>query len=184
MRRNTRGFTLVEAFLVAASLGIVLMTIFSSYSSGIRIWRATEKLRLVEDRRFYVCIEKIKRELMGYIRDFEDVNFAGDKEELSFPSLSDLNIVQVTYLFDKNRNCLLKKVIKFSESLKERMDETTSKLFDAEDVQFSYLFYDSKDKVGSWISGFSEKENGVPEAIRIDIKRNNEQCSKYVFIPR
>ena len=176
---------MVEVFLVAALLGMVLLAIFSTYNAGIRIWRSIKELKLVEDRRFFIAIEKIRKELMGYIRDFDDISFEGDdKEGLSFPSISNLDIVKVTYHFDKNRDGLLRKVVRFSDSLKDKMEERTTELFDADDVQLYYLFYDAGEETGDWITCFTEEEEGIPEAIRFDITRKGEKFSEYVFLPQ
>ena len=84
IKKNNRGFTLVEIFLVAALVGVLLLTIFSTYSAGIRIWKATEELKLTEDRGFYIAMEKIRRDLMGYLRGFRAVRFNGEENELLF----------------------------------------------------------------------------------------------------
>ncbi|RKY41498.1 MAG: hypothetical protein DRP85_06055 [Candidatus Makaraimicrobium thalassicum] len=179
-----RGFTLVEVFLIAALLGIVLFTIFSSYAAGVRIWRAVRSIDFIEDRRFFLSFEKAKKELAGYMRDFEGIVFWGDRSGLSFPYFSGSEIVEITYQFDKGHQALLRKVIKFSESLKDEMKEEVTELFDAREIEFSYLFYDKTEGIASWISSFSEEDSGIPEAIKLDIRRGGKEYSRIVFIPR
>ena len=184
IKKNNRGFTLVEIFLVAALVGVLLLTIFSTYSAGIRIWKATEELKLTEDREFYIAVEKIKRGLMGYLRGIKDIKFNGKENELLFPSVSGTDIVEVNYYFDKGDNRFLKKVSKYSDSLKDDIKPAASRFFDAEDIRFNYLFYDTQEEVGNWVTSFTEEESGIPEAIRFDIKRNGEEFSEYVFMPQ
>ena len=183
-RPSDKGFVLVEMFLVAALLGIVFLAIFSTYTSGFRIWRKVRELKLVEDKRFFISFEKVKRELAGYLRDFDEIEFKGDKETLTFPYVSGLEIVEMSYSFNKGDHCLLRKTTKFSESLKDKMSGKVTKLFDAEDIELAYLFYEEEKDAGGWISSFLAKENGIPLAVRFNITRNGKKFSRFVFIPR
>ncbi len=184
MNFNRRGFTLVELFLVAALTGIVMLAISSSYISGIRIWRSVKELRLTEDSKIFIAMEKIKRELKGYIRDFGEIPLEGDDRELSFSSLSGLQIVKVTYYFDAGRKGLFKKVVKFSDSLKDKMKEKKTRLFDARDVRFDYFFYKGQEEEGDyWIKEFTEEKDGLPQVVRFTIKRDGEEFAEHVFIP-
>ena len=181
---SIKGFTLIEVFLAAALMGIILLTIFSAYASGIRIWRSVKELGLAENSKVFIAMEKIERELKGYMRDFKEIGLEGDKEELSFPIVSGREILKVTYQFDKNRKLFLKKTAKFSESLKESILEKKDVLFGAKNVRFEYFFYDPANETGNyWISDFAEEDDGVPQAVRFTITVNDKEFSKYVFIP-
>ena len=174
-----KGFTLVELFLVASLMGLILLTIFSTYVSGIKIMESVKEMRLNENRNFYMGMVKV-------IRDFEDINFEGEEEELSFPCVFNNEIVKVAYQFKKNRKSFLRKVVKYSDSLKDKMDEKITRLFDADKIEINYLFYDieTEDESGNWITSFSEEDDGVPAAIRFDIKINDKEFTEYVFLPR
>jgi len=67
--------------------------------------------------------------------------------------------------------------------LEDKMNEETSELFSAEDIQFYYLFYDKGIGSASWITSFSVK-NGPPEAVKLDIRRKDKEFSELVFIPK
>jgi len=181
--KRNKGFTLIELFLVTALIGMILLALFSAFNSGINIWRSVKDLELIKDRKISISIEKMKRELMGYIRDFEDVSFEGDRNGVSFPSISGLDIVKITYSFNKGRRKLLKKVVKYNEIFEGKISEKSTNLFDARSVQFYYLCHDELGKVAGWDTKFSEEKNDTLEAIRIDITRNNEEISEYIFIP-
>ena len=170
--------------MVTALMSMLLLAIFSAYASGIRIWRSIKESGLAQDRRFYISTEKIKSELKGCIRDFKDIEFEGDKDKLIFPSVADLTIVTTTYKFDKKKKALMKEVVKFSESLKDKMEKRTIELFGADAVKFSYLFYDKKVEAAKWDEDFKREENGIPEAVKFDITRKGKRSKIYVFIPR
>ena len=177
------GFTLVEVFLVTALFGVILIAIFSAYTAGVRIWKSVNDLDLAEKRNFAIPVEKIKKEISSYLRDFEDINFEGDKKEISFPAISGLQIVMVSYSFDKNRKALLRKKRKFSESLKDKMHEEKRELLKADDVDFSYLIYDDAEALGTWVTKFSEEDDQIPKAIKLDIRINETNKSVIIFIP-
>lgn len=182
--KRSKGFTLIELFLVTALIGMILLALFSAYNSGIRIWRSVKDIELIKNRKLFMSIEKINKELMGYIRDFEDIAFEGEKDEVSFPRISGTDILRISYSFNKGRREFLKKVIKLNDIFKGKTAEITTKLFDARNIKLHYLFFDEVEKEANWVSSFSEKDDGVPEAIRIDITRNNEEISEYIFIPK
>ncbi|MFH1310352.1 MAG: type II secretion system protein, partial [Candidatus Omnitrophota bacterium] len=84
---KNKGFTLIEIFLTASLFGIILVTIFATYASGIRIWKTVKQVNLIADRKFVLTMEKVKREILGYVRNFEDIQFKGDRESFSFPAV-------------------------------------------------------------------------------------------------
>ena len=64
------------------------------------------------------------------------------------------------------------------------MNKDITKLFEADNVEFSYLIYDKREKSASWEDAFSEEDRIIPDAIKLDIKQKGEEISKYVFIPK
>ena len=183
---QNKGFSLVEVFLVTAILGVVLVTLGSAYAAGVKIWRTANQLELVKDRKFIISMEKMTEELSGYIRDFEDedIDFGGDEGKVSFPLFSGSHAVQITYIFDKNRKYLLKKVVKLSDSLKDRMQGNKTELFDAKSSKFQYLLYDQINNTAYWASSFSKEDTGVPTAVKMEFDRKGENAKEYIFIPQ
>ena len=192
---TNKGFTLVELFLTVSLFGIILVTIFSTYASGIRIWKTVKSVELIESRKLILTMEKIRREMLGYVRNSKEVLFKGDDESVSFPYLGTSAIVEVTYYYDKGEDALMRKAVIISESLKEKMDERETKLFDARDVEFSYL-YAPKDPggiefetpsslLGGWVSSFEEEKNGIPKAVKLDIKPEGKEdrIEQIIFFP-
>ena len=181
---SKKGFTLVEVFLAATLVGMILLTIFSTYSSGFKIWKATHSISSETKRKFSISMERMDREISGYIRDFEDIIFIGEKDNIVFPYVDGNEIVEVTYFFDKGDDTLWRKTMKFTESLKDKINKDITKLFEADKVEFSYLFYDERERSASWEDSFSEEDLAIPDAIRLDIRREGEKISEYVFIPK
>jgi len=179
-----KGFSLVELLLVASLSAMIFFALFSSYSGGIRIWRAINSMDSAADRRFIVSTEKMRNELSEYIRDFKEINFEGDAERLAFPCLLDLEIVTIIYEYDKGQRALMKKVSKLSTSLKEKMKKNATELFDVDDFRFSYLVYDLKNKTNSWVASFTEDDGQFPLAIRFQGTRAEKSINEYVFIPQ
>ncbi|MFH1846349.1 MAG: hypothetical protein ABH869_02195 [Candidatus Omnitrophota bacterium] len=180
----TKGFTLVEIFLVASLLGGLMLTIFSVYASGIKIWRTIKDIELIKDRKFIISFEKIKRELSGYIRNYSQIEFEGSSDKIVFPYVRGKDILKITYEFDKNDRVLKRKTVKLTGALKDEMDEETADLLDADDVEISYFYYDDLEKTGSWIGTFYESENGSPEIIKFNFSRGEKKFDRFVFIPR
>jgi len=196
-RLTNKGFTLVELFLTVSLFGIIMVTIFSTYAAGIKIWRTVKSVELIEDRKFILTMEKIRGEMFGRLRniDEEELEFKGDDESVSFPYLEGAQIVEVTYYYDGGKDALMRKEIKFSESLKDKMDKKITKLFDARGVELSYLYAPSDSGeteggiessiLGGWVDSFEEKDDGVPKAVKFDIKfkGKEERIEKIIFFP-
>ena len=179
-----KGFTLVELLMVTALLSVVLLAVFSTYSSGIRIWREVKDAGILDKRELYTSLEKMKRELMGHIRDFTHIEFEGSHGKLIFPAVSKEGVMHTTYYFDKSASTFFKESYRFSDSLKEKMDKEKREAFSADEVKFSYLFYDPEKETGVWMTDFEEAKEGVPEAVRLDIRIAEEELNEYIFIPR
>jgi len=196
-RQTNKGFTLVELFLTVSLFGIIMLTIFSTYAAGIRIWKTVKSVELIEDRKFILTMEKIRGEMYGRIRnmDDEELQFKGDDGSVSFPYLEGAQIVEVTYYYNSGKDALMRKEIKFTESLKDKMDKKITKLFDARGIKFSYLYAPSEAEetedatessiLGGWVDSFEEKEDGVPKAVKFDIKikGKKERIEKIIFFP-
>ncbi|MFH1752883.1 MAG: hypothetical protein ABH875_01750 [Candidatus Omnitrophota bacterium] len=186
MSFNHRGFTLVEVFLVAMLMGVLLLTIFSSYVAGAKIWRSARELQLSQDRRFHISIAKIRRELKGYLRDFEDIELEGGEREFTFPAIAGTDIVKVTYIFNRPQKAFLRKSFIYSESLKDKMAEKTTELFKADDVKIAYLFseWTDSEEFINWSDGFSREYGVELDAVRLNVSREGEESSIYVYMPQ
>jgi len=177
------GFTLIEVFLVTTLLSIVFFTIISVHTSGIKIWKSVGNRRFTEDRKVFLAIEKIRKEITGYIRDFKEIEFTGDKESLTFPAVVGGKIVEVTYEFDKGKDVLIREVVKFTDSLKEKMKKNKTSLLEADKVEFSYLYSETAKGAGGWANSYSSEENNELEAVKLIIRRNKKTVEKTIFIP-
>lgn len=181
---------------MASLTGLILFTILSAYNSGIRIWRTVRSIGFIQDRRMMLSVERMKNELSGYVRDFDkidkDIVMEGESEEMTFPYLSGENILQVTYFYDKGEDALIRKAFKFSESLKDKMDAEETLFFKADNVVFSYFYYERTfEEEGEealeeveWQDSFSAQKDGVPDVIKVYIEKNDKEITRYIFIPQ
>jgi len=184
MRICKKGFSLVELFLVTALMGIILAALFSAFTSGIRVWRMAQELKIAQERRFVISTEKMKAELMGYIRDFKEISFEGDKTKLTYPSISPKGIAALTYKIDKAKKALVKEEVKFSDSLKDKMRPKRTRLFSANKAVFSYLLLNSTKTSASWNNSFSTEKDGIPQAIKMEATIDGVKKEAYIFLPQ
>ncbi|MFH1309095.1 MAG: type II secretion system protein [Candidatus Omnitrophota bacterium] len=186
---KNKGFTLIEIFLTASLFGIILVTIFATYASGIRIWKTVKQVNLIADRKFVLTMEKVKREILGYVRNFEDIQFKGDRESFSFPAVVDSDIVELTYFYDKGEDALMRKTVKYTDSLKEKMKKNETTVFPAKDVEFSYLFYDEVEgEISSgWVRSFEQEDDGIPKAVKLVVEfekpGEDKEITEIIFLP-
>jgi len=184
MKNDRSGFSLVELFLVTALMAVILTALFSAFTSGIRVWRMAQGLKIAQERRFVISTEKMKAELMGYVRDFKEIPLEGEKARLTFPSISPEGIVALTYKFDKGRKALVQEEVKFSDSLKDKMKPKRGRLFSADKTTFSYLLLNSTKTSASWNNSFSAEKDGIPQAIRMEATIDGVKKEAYIFLPQ
>ena len=164
-------------------LSMVLFSIFSVYSSGIRIWKTARDIQFTKNRKIFTAISKMRKEITAYIRDFEDIEAVGDKESVRFPVVDEADILEIVYFYDKGKDAIIREEIKFSDSLKDKMNTKKTILFQADDVEFSYLYGETTEESGGWMSSFSEEEHGFPNAVKLSIRNERKNFSKTIFIP-
>jgi len=93
-------------------------------------------------------------------------------------------ILEVTYIFSEAEDALMRQSVKFTDSLKDKIKKNETLIFNADKVEFSYLFAESLEDTGGWINEFSKEENGSPKAVKFKIRtEDKETIEKVVFIP-
>mgnify|MGYP001557991504 CR=1 FL=1 len=182
-----KGFSLIEVLITALIFSTAAIAIYSAFSLGMKVWRRANDLSLYE-RKVILKMEKFRQDLrQSFVFKDKDIAFWGDKNKLSFPLLVDAEVSRVTYSLDRGKKEFLRAV----ESLKDILEAGAEKekpepefkvwVSAAEDLSFSYFYFDLKKNKYLWKEGWQEP--GLPAAVKVNLVSNNKTYSAVIFIP-
>lgn len=189
MKRGS--FTLIELIVSVAILSVIVVSIYSVFSLGVRTWRrGNENTSLQKIRLGLLKMEnELKRSFF-----FSKVPFRGTSSEIIFPLAIKVEEAErvyiVTYYIDDDKAAgfknLMRREMVFSDGLKDE-EVLEKKLFSAASIQFGYPFKsgDISDSI-EWQDSWGEPQGKMPSGVRITFKIDdgNEDYNKVVIIPQ
>ncbi|MCX5712247.1 MAG: prepilin-type N-terminal cleavage/methylation domain-containing protein [Candidatus Omnitrophica bacterium] len=176
------GFTLVEMLVAATLFAVIGLGIMTSFSSGVKLWNRAKQTDFVRCE-LLLGFETLARDLRQSM-DISKIGFEGTAKELSFPTLAVGKVVKMTYRFDPDSGSfnLSSIAMKDLDSLKKDQVIPERVLFKAQDIVFSYLYFDKEKNSYAWAES-CPKDKGRFSAIKIQAKLKGEELEKTVFIP-
>ena len=189
MKRDS--FTLIELIVSVAILSVIVVSIYSVFSLGVRTWRrGNENTSLQKIRLGLLKMEnELKRSFF-----FSKVPFRGTSSEIIFPLAIKVEEAErvyiVTYYIDDDKATgfknLMRREMVFSDGLKDE-EVLEKKLFSAASIQFGYPFKsgDISDSI-EWQDSWGEPQGKMPSGVRITFKIDdgNEDYNKVIIIPQ
>lgn len=186
------GFTLVEILIVASVMAIVMLAIYSSFISGLRLWQRSQNLSQIQ-RKVIIGLEKLSSQVRQGI-DFPDIGFNGTKTKFSFPLIIrekdedrvKEEIVKVTFEFDAEDKSLIRSVERYQDILSEgegKKVSTQTFIPRIEEADFSYYYFVAN-KPDPWKEEWKPEEGAaIPMAIKVTIKTKDGNKAATIFIP-
>ena len=189
MKRDS--FTLIELIVSVAILSVIVVSIYSVFSLGVRTWRRGNENTSLQKIR--IGLLKMENELKRSFF-FSKVPFRGTSSEIIFPLAIKVEEAErvyiVTYYIDDDKAAgfknLMRREMVFSDGLKDE-EVLEKKLFSAASIQFGYPFKsgDISDSI-EWQDSWGEPQGKMPSGVRITFKIDdgNEDYNKVVIIPQ
>jgi len=185
------SFTLIELIVSVAILSVIVVSIYSVFSLGVRTWRRGNENTSLQKIR--IGLLKMENELKRSFF-FSKVPFRGTSSEIIFPLAIKVEEAErvyiVTYYIDDDKATgfknLMRREMVFSDGLKDE-EVLEKKLFSAASIQFGYPFKsgDISDSI-EWQDSWGEPQGKMPSGVRITFKIDdgNEDYNKVVIIPQ
>lgn len=178
---NSRAFTLIELLVVSSIMTVVMLAVYSSFASGMKLWRNSQQLGR-STLRVVTGLEKIGTALRQAV-DFSPIGFNGSATEVSFPSVESDEIVKVSLVYDLDTNSL-KCEEEYFRDIQAGKNIFKSRVLvpQADDARFSYFYFDGPAQQYRWSPDWQSAQ-GIPLAIKVLIKSKDEEKSAIVVIP-
>lgn len=169
-----KGFTFIELTITTVIMGIISLAIFSAFAGGIKIYRKVQ-----EYGRNYVLVvfslEKMEKDLRNTF-GIAEIHFTGESRQIFFPGLvgvigaggRNLSLGRICYSFDSEKKALFRReqdypaVMAGAEVGKSEFRVETF----AEDMRFSYYYFDRDAQQYAWKDSWDEKET-LPLGVKI-----------------
>ncbi len=196
------GFTLIELMIVAMILSTVGITLYSTFSNGLNIWKRINQEMVIEDVNIF--FDKISRELRGSFQ-FSEIPLRGRTGELNFPAIvqvrdhrGDLKegIGEVYYSFEPKSGAIYRQQKSYSEIYVDKNTGKQAMIDHVSSLEFQYYHYDLEQEEYSWVESWQDEDESLgikakkilPVAVRITIgiigqERNERRITKTVWIP-
>ncbi|MFH1355002.1 MAG: prepilin-type N-terminal cleavage/methylation domain-containing protein [Candidatus Omnitrophota bacterium] len=181
-RTELTGFTLVELLIAASIYAIVSIAVYSTFSTGMNIWRRAKEVNL-EQSRIAIKLERLSRELRQTF-NFSEIRFLGTEEEISFAQVQDSGIVRMSYAFDQGDDALLRSIDTLVDILQGLPEgsEPEEYIEEIEALKFSYFYFDLAENLYLWTEVWDQI--GLPLAVKLEITTEDEKTYvRTVFIP-
>lgn len=174
------GFTLVEMMVVTVIFSVISVVIGASFFSGLKLWDRAKNSDFVYNNGL-LTLEIFAKELRQSIKSGV-IAFEGEEDRLSFPTLKGNSIVKITYLFNSQKNLLLRKQVKIRDILDNREDSAIEReVLSLNGFFLSYFYFDQDKEEYLWINSWDKE--GIFKAVKIEAIINGIQVSKTIFIP-
>jgi len=169
--------------IVATTIfSLIAVAIGASIVSGIRIWDNVKNVNFARAI-FFLDMDRIAEELYRSL-DIPVIGFEGKDLELSFPVMSGDSLAKAAYVFDREKNILVRRETSFKELISDKKEKayTEKEIMALDSCEFAYYEFNKEKNAGEWIAEWPKKK-GIFNAVKITGKFKDEEFTKTVFIP-
>ena len=181
-RASKKGFTLVEILVALTIFSIISLSLGATFIQGARIWQRAKNENFLKND-VLLNMEIISADLRECI-DSRLTGFSSRKQTLTFACLKNESVMVVNYSFIPLQNKLLRKEALMQDVEEGRINYTKEQILAKimDDFALEFFYFDKDNEIYSWKDYWNEEE-GLPIAVKIQIKVNDEVFTKTVFIP-
>ena len=199
---HNKGFTLLELMIALTITAVIVVIIFGALRIGIRAWEKGEKDVDIRQKQ-RIVLDLIKRQLAStcvsnWERDLQMIPLKGDHNSIAFVSRipikpgNRLGLFYVQYAVKQDKNKDKQHLIFYEKNIELPDIKIDAGTLDEGDfsellpgmksIVFEYLKDRPGEKLSLWQKSWDPAvDQGVPRAVRITLKENNEKTPIYVI---
>ena len=194
-KRNKFGMTLIEILIVTSLMSIISLAIFNSLSSGIKIWKRSNRLIIEED--ILIFFDKLTKDLNSSVI-FSLIDFKGGKLNFEFAAIiwtraderSGLTqgeyidqIGKVKYSLDMLNNQIIKETANYSQAVSNKFGVPQVLVRNVDDITFKYYYLSQEKEILS-----DEVLSIMPSGVEVSVfffnrKGQKKVLTKFIDIP-
>lgn len=181
IKKKSKGFTLIELLIVCSMLAVISLAIYAVFDSGMKIWENIS-IRVPEED-LNIFFEKFAADLNNCFK-FTGIKFVGREERLQFPGLvyshntAKRTVGEVAYSYDFAKDTPSREQRDYSEYYNNELPTVTASLKNISMLKFRYYVYDKLSKEYYWQDEWSEENEGLPLAVRMELELNDGTKSR------
>lgn len=170
---NKRAFTFIEILIVTVLLSVISLTIYSTFSNGIKIWQRVTEALPEED--VTIFFEKLAVDVRNCI-NFKEIAFQGKKDGFEFAGivksgrLENTTVGKLKYSYDEAKGVLKREQFDYSQLYTEESGLSNEELSGIKAFKLAYYWYDPQKKEYSWVEEWLDEGQGLPLALRVEFE--------------
>jgi prepilin-type N-terminal cleavage/methylation domain-containing protein len=185
-RNNTCAFTLIELLVVTVMMSVVCLAIYSTFSSGARIWQRVNRMSLNEDLNIF--FDRFNADVGNSVR-YAGLKFSGKTDRLELPTLVSSPALEAKTvgmaIYSCAQDTLSRAQTDYSQVYQDVSPAPRHMIRGLTSCNFTYYQYDEEKKEYSWVEEWTE--DALPLAVRLalSVKTVNgvQNMVKTVSIP-
>ena len=190
--KKNQGFTLIELLISISIFSILIVAIYSSFSSGLL---ASKKGETVVDllQTGQEALGRISTELSNAII-LSDYQFIGERDRISFVTLlprseTELSsIYRITYYLSGEEESLLMSLRRKSQPVGQECEDLDLIYSCVKDLKFRYAYQENSENPIQWTAfWFGSEDSPLPLSIEIDLTLMSDKerisLNKIICIP-
>jgi len=199
---SDEGFTLIELMVAASIIGLIGLTILTTFGSGFHVYERVQTFGGVQAD-VLLSLEEIEKNLKNLF-PFSTIGFEGDAQSIAFPTIIETietvdaeevvtsSVGKIAYYLDDagdDTKALMSGWKDYSQAVAKigAAESRKDTLALIENIGFSYFLFDEENQTYSWTNSWDTQEENLPRGVKIEVTfqdgDRNVQLVRTVFIP-
>ncbi len=176
--RVRSGFTLIETLVVVALFAIIGVSLFESFSMGLKVWKRASRPNF-SYRKAVMSLERMARELRQS-RGYPNTTFQGEEDEFTFVSVVYGKVYNLTYDYRQQGLWRHAKVMGAGWDAGQEREAVPG----VAEMEFTYYGYDAPSQSYIFFDDWDGAVKGRPMAVRVMMDLEDEtHLEKIMHVP-
>jgi len=179
-----KGFTLIEVLVATSILGLISLTILTTFGSGFAVYERVQSYGGGQADAL-LALEEMETRLRSLF-PFSEIRFEGEAQKISFPAIIETIVIvddedmavssigQISYYLDRQENdetMLTSGQKNYSQALSgvEAVENISVSLASVKDLRFRYYAFDKKEGTYVWKDSWPAEEVNLPTGVKIEL---------------